>query len=205
MGTITLFNEKNLLLKLRNGDREAFEQLYNFYKNHIIGHLLYIFKSEELTQDVTQETFLSIWENRFQLDSDKSFKSYLYTIATNKAYDLLRKANLDRQLYDKLSVFIDNSGDQIYEKLFVKQRSEQLHQILAQLPNQQRLVFHMAKIDGYSYEEIARILNISHHTVNTHIKRANIFLKSQILKSPELFVLLYALFLEIGVRNSIRF
>ncbi|EFK57636.1 RNA polymerase sigma factor [Sphingobacterium spiritivorum] len=198
MGRITLFNEKNLLLKLKNGDRHAFEQLYHFYKNHITGHLFYIFKSEELTQDVTQETFITVWENRFQLHADKSFKSYLYTIATNKAYDLLRKANLDKQLYDKVSSFIDSSSDEIYETLFVKQRSEQLHQILAQLPSQQRLVFQMAKLDGYSYEEIARALGISQHTVNTHIKRANIFLKNQILKSPELFVLIYALFLEMG-------
>ncbi|MGJ1264472.1 RNA polymerase sigma factor [Sphingobacterium spiritivorum] len=198
MGRITLFNEKNLLLKLKNGDRHAFEQLYHFYKNHITGHLFYIFKSEELTQDVTQETFITVWENRFQLHADKSFKSYLYTIATNKAYDLLRKANLDKQLYDKVSSFIDSSSDEIYETLFVKQRSEQLHQILAQLPSQQRLVFQMAKLDGYSYEEIARALGISQHTVNTHIKRANIFLKNQILKSPELFVIIYALFLEMG-------
>ncbi|MGJ1386466.1 RNA polymerase sigma factor [Sphingobacterium spiritivorum] len=198
MGRITLFNEKNLLLKLKNGDRHAFEQLYHFYKNHITGHLFYIFKSEELTQDVTQETFITVWENRFQLHADKSFKSYLYTIATNKAYDLLRKANLDKQLYDKVSSFIDSSSDEIYETLFVKQRSEQLHQILAQLPSQQRLVFQMAKLDGYSYEEIARALGISQHTVNTHIKRANVFLKNQILKSPELFVIIYALFLEMG-------
>jgi len=56
-----IINERELLIKLRDGDTTAFEKLYNFYKGHIITHLLYLFKNDDLTQDVVQEVFLTLW------------------------------------------------------------------------------------------------------------------------------------------------
>ncbi|AZB25112.1 MULTISPECIES: RNA polymerase sigma factor [Bacteroidota] len=193
MKTIPPIDEKGLLLRLHKGDRYAFEQLYNAYKKNILGHLLFLFKSEELAQDIAQETFMAVWESCRQIDPDKNFKSYLYTIATNKAYDLFRKANSDKSLYDTLAVVTEQSDNHVYDNIIKKERSEQLHQILSKMPAQQRLVFRMAKLEGYSYEEIAKQVGITRHTVNTHIKRANAFLKEQVIKNPELFLLLMVL------------
>ncbi|MDR2275967.1 MAG: RNA polymerase sigma factor [Sphingobacterium sp.] len=201
MRTDTYFDERQLVLQVSKGNRTAFEKIYHFYKRDILNHLYYIFKSEELTHDIAQETFLSVWINRNAIDLEKSFKSYLYTIASNKAYDLLRKAKKDQKLFDALSAFTDEIEDQVYDQLFKKQRSEQLYDIMSKLPNQQRIVFQMAKIDGYSYEEIANILGISRHTVNTHIKRANTFIKSHILNNPELFLLVLTVAFEISFNS----
>ncbi len=196
MKILSITDEKGLLLRLRGGDQQAFEQLYDHYKNHIIGHLLFIFKSDELTQDVAQETFIAIWENRHQVNPEKSFKAYLFTIATNKAYDLLRKANVDKQLHATLSSFLEKGCNQVEEYMLRKEHSEKLSSILLQMPEQQRRVYQLAKIEGYSYDEIAQKIGVSRHTVNTHIKRANAFLRLQILNKPELFALLSALSIE---------
>ena len=189
--------EKELLLQLRDGDQYAFEQLYQYYKNHIIGHLLYMFKSDELTKDIAQDTFIAIWENRSQINPDRPFKAYLFTIATNKAYDLLRKANTDKKLHHALSSFIERESNHVEEYMLRKEHSEQLNHILLQMPEQQRKVYQLAKIEGYSYDEIAQKIGVSRHTVNTHIKRANAFLKLQFLHRPELFALLLAIVVEL--------
>lgn len=189
MNRTHLIDERELLIKLRDGDAMAFEKLYNFYKEHIITHLLYLFKNDDLTQDVAQEVFITIWEKREELNPDKSFKSYLYTIATNKAYDLIRKAKYDKNLYAALTSFLVDSSNLVGDYLQKKEYAEQVSLLLSQMPEQQRKIFKLAKIDGYSYDEIAKMTGISRHTVNTYIKRANLFLKQQILNKPELFAL----------------
>ncbi|HMR19072.1 MAG TPA: RNA polymerase sigma-70 factor [Sphingobacterium sp.] len=198
MKILPIHNEKDLLMKLRNRDQQTFEQLYAHYKKHIIGHLLYIFKSDELAQDITQETFIAVWENCSQIDPEKSFKAFLFTIATNKAYDLLRKANVDKRLHAALSAFMEKESNQVEEYILRKEHSEQLNHILLQMPEQQRKVYQLAKIEGYSYDEIAKKIGVSRHTVNTHIKRANAFLREQILNKPEslAFFLAFALKFE---------
>ncbi len=197
MKHLPLADEKSLLLRLQKGDQHAFEQLYAHYKKHIIGRLLFIFKSDELTQDIAQETFIAIWENRARVNPEKSFKSFLFTIATNKAYDLMRKAQVDKRLHDALSSYIDKESNQVEEYMLRKEHSEQLNHLLLQMPEQQRRVYQLAKIEGYSYDEIAQKIGVSRHTVNTHIKRANKFLKEQILNKPESFAFLLALALEL--------
>lgn len=196
MNHTQLIDERELLVKLRDGDEMAFEKLYNFYKEHIITHLLYLFKNDDLTQDVAQETFIAVWEKREELNPDKSFKSYLYTIAANKAYDLIRKAKHDKNLYAALTSFLEDSHNMVDEYLQQKEYTEQVHLLLSQMPEQQRKIYKLAKIDGYSYDEIAKMTGISRHTVNTYIKRANLFLKQQILNRPELFALVVGIILN---------
>lgn len=174
----------------------AFENLYHFYKDRIISHLLYLFKNDDLAKDVAQETFITVWEKRKETDPNQSFKAYLYTIATNKAYDLLRKANHDQNLRNALSSFLYESHNVVEEYLFRKEYTQQVEDLLSQMPEQQRKVYRLAKIEGYSYEEIAQQVGISRHTVNTHIKRANVFLKQQILSRPEFFALLFSVLIS---------
>ena len=189
--------ESKLLLDLRNGQQYAFEVLYNKYKKDLIRHLLFIFKSDELTQDIVQETFISVWESRSNINLDKSFKAYLLTIATNKAYDTFRKANTDKNLHKALSSFIRIESNHVEDYITRKDQTEQFQELLLQMPEQQRRVFQLAKIEGYSYEEIAQKIGISRHTVNTHIKRANAFLRAQVLNRPELFFVLFSVLIEL--------
>jgi len=77
-----------------------------------------------------------------------------------------------------------------------KEYAEQVEQLLAGMLEQQRKIYRLAKIDGYTYDEIAKMTGISRHTVNTYIKRANIFLKQQILNRPELFTLAVGILLK---------
>lgn len=174
----------------------AFEEVYSHYKEHIIKHVLYLFKSDDIAEDITQDTFITVWEKRADIKPEKSLKSFLYTVATNKAYDLIRKAQHDKNLYAALTHFLDESSNMVEDYLQQKEYAEQVEQLLAGMPEQQRRVYRLAKIDGYSYDEIAEMTGISRHTVNTYIKRANIFLKQQILNRPELFTLTVGLILS---------
>ncbi len=187
------YDETNILIRLRNGDHQAFEQLYHQYKRSIAGHLLHMFRDEALTQDLVQDTFIKIWENRAQLDEHKSFKSFLFTIATNNAYNIFQKAGREDKVRLGLHLALQNAANQVEDYIFRKEHAELLRSLLALLPEKQREVFRLAKLEGYSYAEISEQLGISPNTINTHLKRASSFLRKRLLDHPELlFALLIA-------------
>lgn len=185
-----IIDEKALLIQLRNGDHQAFEQLYHHYKRRIAGHLLTMFKDEELAQDIAQDTFIKVWENRAQIDEDKSFKAYLFTIATNNAYTLFQRIGKDEKARLGFQLLRQHATDYVDAYIARKEHQELLESLLAQLPEKQREVFRLFKIDGYSYAEISERLGISSNTINTHLKRATACLRELLLRRPDLLLAL---------------
>lgn len=82
------YDEKDLLVQLKQDSEAAFEELYKLYSTRLFGNLLKLVKSENDAQEILQDVFIKIWDNRQQIDADKSFRSYLFKIAENKVYDL---------------------------------------------------------------------------------------------------------------------
>lgn len=182
---------ESLLERLREGDYGAFESLYETLHYQLIGNLLKLLKSSDLAKEVAQDTFLVLWEQRANIKPDQSIYAYINKIASNKAYNIFRKASHDSKYRAYLFPTLAAGYEQIESSLFKKERSEGLYRILDQMPPRQKEVFTMFKIDGKSYEEIAFELKLSIHTVHTHIKRANQFLKDRIKDDPELFTLIW--------------
>ena len=85
-------NEKYLIALLNNGNEGAFEELYRLYSNRLFGYFIKFVKSEIIAADLLQDAFIKIWNNRQNIDPEKSFRSYLFRIAENLVYDFFRKA-----------------------------------------------------------------------------------------------------------------
>lgn len=185
MNKVDSNSERELLVLLREGDESAFEKLYFIYAKSITSHLLYLLKSSELAQEVLQDTFMAVWEYREKIDLEQSFKSYLYKIATNKTYKLFRKAANDQQYRAYLYAVAEEGYHPIESYIYGKENEVLLHSLLDRMPEKQREVFTLFKLDGYSYAEISTKLGISHSTINTHINRANQFLKKEVLTNSE--------------------
>ncbi len=191
-----MLDEEQWLERLQHGDRSAFEVFYRRYRDHILSHLLFLLKSEDLAKDVAQDTFLTVWEKHYMVDPQKPFKSLLYTIATNKAYDLFRRASTNRRIYQQLMPLFRDTTNQVEEYILQKEHAAQLHLFLERLPEQQRKIFILVKLEGYNYKEVADMLDITPHTVNTHLKRAYIFLRREILNNPDLLTIFLSLYLQ---------
>ncbi len=183
-------DEKELLIRLRDGDHQAFERLYHRYKRRIAGHLLSLFRDDALAQDIAQDTFIKVWENRARLDEHKSFRAYLFTIATNHAYSLFERAGKDESARKAFHLALQQASNHVDEYIARKEHAEVLESLLNQLPEKQREVFRLAKIEGYSYAEIGERLGISSNTINTHLKRAATHLRSLLLDRPDLLLAL---------------
>lgn len=166
-------DEKELLRSLQSGDHVAFEKIYHLYKRKMIVAALRLLKSPELAEELVQNLFLKIWEQRLRIDVNQSLNAYLYKVAKNMAYDTFRKISRDRQLQEHLikatAIVYDHVDDYIYNK----ENKRQLSDAISLLPPQQQKVFTLCKLEEKSYEEVGQLLNITTGTVNNHLTRAN--------------------------------
>ncbi|GEN71169.1 RNA polymerase sigma factor [Chryseobacterium lathyri] len=178
-------DEKELLLRLRKGDHIAFELLYNKYYQSLTGHLIRLLKSTELAKEVVQDTFMAVWEHRDRIDTERPLKSYIFKTATNNTFNIFKKAAYDEKYRAYLFPIIEVGYEHIEARVFEKENEQMLGEIMQRMSKKQREVFVLCKLQGKSYEEAGKELNISTNTIHTHIKRANLFIKESLSRYPE--------------------
>lgn len=183
-----------LLERLRNGDRAAFTTIYDAYKRPLALRLLQLLRNETYAEELLQDLFMKVWENRTQVDPTRPFKAYLYRIATNMAYNFMQRAGRERIILNE----IVRSSTELYEHveadLLKKENKALIERMLDGLPPQCRQVFTVVKLDGLSHKEAAEQFGISTHTVNNHLQKATKYLKGY-LTSPRGLPLMLMLYL----------
>lgn len=178
-----IVDEKVLLLQLKAGNERAFEQLYNLYSLRLYGFLLKLVKDDEIAQDLLQDVFIKIWQNRDAFDTGKNFRPYLFRIAENSVVDFFRKVACDKMLEKKLSLAYSEIYSHIEETIFSRENGVILNQAIEQLPPQCKLVFTLCKLEGKSYKEVSQMLGISVATISNHLQKASQVIRRKVLVS----------------------
>ena len=157
--------------RIRQSDAVAFKALFDSHHESIFNFLYFKLKEVEAAEDLTQEVFIRLWENRYQLRKDLSLKAYLYTIARNLALNHIRHQNivLKFQRHQNGSYSREESAS---TELETNELQENLMEAIANLPEHSRIVFMMSRFEELSYKEIAERLKVSIKTVESHIGKA---------------------------------
>ena len=167
--TDTLMDERELVLRLIDGDEDAFCELYAAYKNRLLYFAMKFVKSREFAEDIFQDAFTVVWQSRRFINPDSSFSSYLYTIVRNRILNQIRDmANEDKLKEHILSPAVD-SANETNNKILFDDLKDVLSRALEQLTPRQREVFNMSRDLQMSHKEIAEALGVSVNTVQEHI------------------------------------
>ncbi len=148
-------------------------------------------KSVHDTEELVQDVFIKLWNQFEYIDESRNVKAFIYKIAVNIIYDQLRKRKLEKLCAEWSSYKLSEQDDTTWNNLMFNELQEQIDQLIGQMPDQRRLVFTMSRVEGLSYEEIAKKLNISVRTVENQVYRAMAFLKLHIDSKYILYLLLY--------------
>ncbi len=184
-----------MLIRLKASDQQAFDFFYRKYRSRVYGNILKFVKSDEFATDILQEVFVSIWKNRSGLDTEQSFDHYILKIARNKVFDFFRKVARDKKLEERLiNLAVGQEYNPLIDELHLKEDFVILHQEIERLPEKCKTVFKICKIEGKSYEEVSKLLNISLPTVNNHIVRATKILKKNLSANDFLLFFLFTCF-----------
>lgn len=169
----TIDREKELLLKVASGDKEAFGQLYDFYAPKIFRFVRLKVGSQVLAEDLTSESFLRIWEylKKEEKEIEESFQALLYKIARNLLVDhYKRKSSQEILMDDDFRDFLLKQPAR--DEIVLKESAEEIHKALVQIKDEYQNVIIWYYIDELSVPEIAKIMDKSQGAVRVLIHRA---------------------------------
>jgi RNA polymerase sigma-70 factor (ECF subfamily) len=184
------FNLNTILHNLANDDKKALEELFNFYYPRLYQFSRSFLKLEDGIDDILQEVFFKIWNNRANIRSTETFNPFIYTMTRNLLLNELRSRLSNQKIKDEIMKLSVPDEYCSFEKLEYGELKESVDQIVNNLPLKQREVFLLSRYEGLSHKEIAEKLNISTKTVEYHISQSISTIKNK-LNQLGLISLLY--------------
>lgn len=161
--------QKEWFNRIAGGDESAFRMLFETYWDHLYTVSLLITKSEALSEDIVQDVFLKVWNKREELSGIEKPNGYLFIIARNQIYNVMKQAKRDIQYRKNILDWFEIAHENPENDLLYKESAQLLHQAVAQLSSHQQAVYKLTREQGLSYEEAANALNISTSTVRNHM------------------------------------
>ncbi|HHV85381.1 MAG TPA: RNA polymerase sigma-70 factor [Petrimonas sp.] len=184
-------HEKELVIRLINGDEEAFCELYANYKNRLIYFAMKFVKSYEFAEDIFQDVFAAVWQSRRVIDPEQSFSSYLYTIIRNRMLNLIRNIQQEEKLRNHILSQSIDYDEETGRKVLFDDLNLIINKSLESLTPRQREIFKMSREEEMSHKEIAEKLNLSVYTVQEHISLSLKSIKTFLSKYPEQLIDLF--------------
>ncbi|MGB5895603.1 MAG: RNA polymerase sigma-70 factor [Ignavibacteriaceae bacterium] len=165
------FYEVECVNKIRSGDSAAFEELFNLYCQQLINFSTNYVTDKQIAENIVQDVFVSVWQNRTNLDPSKMIKAYLFTAVKNNSLKHLRHLKIETKgIVGNPSYISDDERPD--KKLDENEMELKIHQAVNELPEKCKEIFKMNRFENLKYAEIAAILDISIKTVETQMGRA---------------------------------
>jgi len=173
-------SEQEYWQQVSQGDKKAFEQLFNTYYQSLCNYARSMLKDIDEAEEVVQNTFFNIWNKREVLQISSSFKSYAYRAVHNDCLNKIKHGKV-RTVYaadykSTMAGGFDDSG----RVLEAKELGKHINNAIASLPEQCGNVFKLSRFENLKYSEIAEQLDISVKTVENHMGKALKILRVQL-------------------------
>ena len=186
-----VYDEELLIADVRAGSERSYRLLYEQWVGRLYAFVYHYVKSEDITDDIVQETFLKIWTNRQSLHPEHSFKAYLFTIAYRMLVKELRRQLNHPLMADYLSLHAEPSTreDEAELEMDFHLFVERLQGAKCKLTPQQWEIFELYKEQEVSVKEIAARLHIEEQVVRNQLSAALKTLRAELSRHLSLFLL----------------
>jgi len=170
--------DKQLVEEFREGNDYSFEKLLNKYLKPVFNFVCQLSGDFQAAEDLTQETFVKAWKNIEKFDRERSFKTWIFTIAKNTTYDYFKKKKtipfsnfIDEEGNNKLENMSDGNilPDEILER---KNIAEELEKKINEVPKHYRIILLLRYKEDLSLQDISEILGKPYNTIKSGHVRA---------------------------------
>lgn len=172
---------KNLLQRYREGDPEAFDQIFKKYYRKVYAFSLSNLKNKENAEGAVQDVFYNLWKDREKLKDLKDIEAWIFSICLNIIRKHFRKLAVERK---HLKVLTDDYLDSDYStsnEVEYRDLLEKTDKIIENLPPRQKTIFQLSRKESMSNLEISEKLSISIRTVDNQLSRAKAFIKEALI------------------------
>lgn len=183
-------SDRELFVLLKETDQQAYTEIYERYHSLLYSYAYKRLKNQLEAQDVVQDVLITLWDKREDLTLKQSLASYLYAMVRNKSLDLFARKKVEDKYLLSLQHFMDSAAPADY-LIREKDMDAFINKEIDALPPRMREIFKLSRKERLTNKEIAALLEISPHTVDTQIKRALKVLRLKLGPAIWLLVLLY--------------
>jgi RNA polymerase sigma-70 factor (ECF subfamily) len=177
---------KVLLEKIAIGDRDAFAKFYRSHLDSLFRYIYLFTKSKEETEEILQEIFIKIWENREKLMSVDRPDNYLLQISKNRVIDKVRSQQFRQRVLSQLRRSKEAFSSSTADDCAFREYYRVVQEAIEKLPPKRKLIFRLNTENGFSADEIARQLKISRPVVQKQLYSASHFVKKYLFEHGEL-------------------
>ncbi|MDO9254674.1 MAG: RNA polymerase sigma-70 factor [Bacteroidales bacterium] len=186
--------ERILLEKLKNDDQSAFSVIFTRYYQDLV-HFSYGFtRDSDASEEIVQEVFLKLWENRNSLVIYNSLKSFLLKTVQNRSIDSLRHVNITNKYASKVleHPFLSENDTENY--ILHSELQANFNHAMEKIPFEYAEAYRMSRIETMNYQEIAQKLNVSVRTVEVRISKALHILREELKDFLVLILMIFQFF-----------
>jgi len=177
-----LNSDISLVQRLKENDKPAFELIFNKFSKKLYYFTLSYVHSQAETEEIIQNVFVVLWENRDMLSESFPIQNYLYKVTINHIYNHF-KHRLVRQRYVENMISEGTDEDQEAMKYILSNDLEEVvYKIVEELPLRQQVIFRLSRLEGLCHAEIAERLGISVRSVENQIYRALKYIREKLNK-----------------------
>jgi len=170
MKVISLHTDLQLLQEMQKGNEKAMRLLFERYYVALCRFAYQYLKDKDLAEEVVADVFMHLWQKRNKLSITKSIKAYLYKCVIHKSLNEIRKNKIE---FTKDELDIDKAHYTTPEYQMIDAENQVgIEKMLGILSEPVKVVFLLHREDGFSYKEIAELLQISVKTVEAHMGKA---------------------------------
>lgn len=163
-------NEKEILLRLSEGDEKAFSHIFRTYYSKVKSFSYGFLKDRDEAEELTQMIFIKLWEKKEAFASVNNFDSYMFTLSKYTIFNYIEARHI-------IPVEIDDAQDVSdtitpYDEIVANDLKLLVDLTVSEMPPQRRQIFHLSRQDGLTNDEIAVKLGIQKKTVENHLNLA---------------------------------
>ena len=189
--------EKALFLRISKGDENAFAEIFFVYTARIHPFIKKMTRSEEVTEEIVQDVFVSLWKAREKMPEIENYTAYIFRIASNITFNYLKIKAREMVRLHELSLTEKDFTNNTVETIDLNASREMINNLVNRLTPQKKLIYQLTREGDLSHDEIASQLNISKNTVKNHLVETLKFLRKNLGKSHGVAFLLMGAFIEI--------
>jgi RNA polymerase sigma-70 factor, ECF subfamily len=168
--------------RLKENDKPAFELIFNKFSKKLYYFTLSYVHSQAETEEIIQNVFVALWENRDMLSEAFPIQNYLYKVTINHIYNFYKHQMVRRRYAENMILEGTDEDHVAMEDILTNDLGEIVNKIIGELPLRQRVIFRLSRTEGLCHAEIAQQLGLSVRSVENQIYRALKYIREKLNK-----------------------
>jgi len=173
-------NDVILTRRLKENDKPAFELIFNKFSRKLYCFTLGYVHSQAEAEEIIQNVFVSLWENRDMLNEAFSLQNFLYKVTINHIYNYFKHQSVRRHYVENMILEGSDEDQEAEQSILANDLGEIVNKFIGDLPLRQQIIYRLSRMDGLCHAEIAQRMGISVRAVENHIYRTLKYIREKL-------------------------